>query len=196
MASPARDEAERNRWTAAALLVELAVMGRLSFVANIVHAPEDVPAHYMLLSDALAIVQKRSGTPVETVEAVHRSMPRIAQDLLDSMVRRGLLIVETRRRLLLLKDRTYPVQSTSMYSESVKILDSAAHELSTADLWKLGFLLLADGMDIARHVLPEHALALDGKLNRFEAFVSGSRASQDTNALRARLIFALTKVNG
>jgi hypothetical protein len=194
--STPRDYNERNRWAAAALLVELAVMGRLSFVANIVHAPEDIPAHYMLLSDALAIVQKRSGTPTEVVEAVHRAMPRIAQDLLDSLVRRGLLIMETRRKYVLLKEHSYPVQSTSTYNESIKLLNAAALDLSLTDLWQLGFLLLADGMEIARHLLPEHALALEGKLSRFEAFVSGSRATQDVTALRARLIFALTKVNG
>jgi Golgi phosphoprotein 3 (GPP34) len=190
----ARDDVVRNRWMAASLVVELAVLGRLSMVGPHIHAPEDLPVHYMLLNDAQAIIRKRPGNAVETIEAVHRAMPRIAQDLLDSMVRRGLLIAETRRRMLIFSDHTYPVQSTSSYSESVQLLESAAHEVGLTDLWKLGFLLLADGMDIARFVLPELALALDGKLSRFEAFVSSSRASSDASALRARLIFALTKL--
>jgi hypothetical protein len=190
----AREALMRNRWMAAALVVELAVLGRLSMVGPQIHAPEDLPVHYMLLNDAQAIVRKRSGNAIETIDAVHRAMPRIAQDLLDSMVRRGLLIAERRRKMLIFSDHNYPVQSTSSYHESLKLLESAALEVGLTDLWKLGFLLLADGMDIARFLLPEQALALDGKLSRFEAFVSSSRASSDPSALRARLIFALTKL--
>jgi hypothetical protein len=183
-----------NRWLASACLVELAALGRLGLVGGKVVAPEDVPAHYMMLSDAQAIVRKRSGTPMETLDVLTRAMPRMAQDLLESMTRRGLLIEEQKRKFGFLKSLRYPVQSTSAYRECAQLLSEAAEQFGVSDLWNLGFLLLADGMELPRHHLPEQVLNLDARLNRFEAFVSSQRANLDPSAQRARLIFALTKL--
>ena len=54
-------------------------------------------------------------------------------------------------------------------------------------------ILLADAFDLLKHHLPEQALALDARLDRFETFVSAARVSNDPSAQRARLIFALSK---
>jgi hypothetical protein len=188
-----RTPAALNRWLAAACLVELTALGRLKLAGSQIAAPEDVSAHYMLLNDAQAIIRKRAHTPLEAVDAVHRAMPRIAYDLLASLVRRGLLIEEKKRKYGIFSEVSYPVQSTSAYNESAKLLAQGAEQLGLSDLWLLGLVLLADGMDLLRAHLPEQALALDGRLNRFEAFVSGNRASADASAQRARLIFLLTK---
>ena len=92
---------------------------------------------------------------------------------------------------------SFSVQSTSSYFKSVKLLAQGAENLGLSDLWLLGLLLLSDGMDLLKQHLPDEALALDGRLNRFEAFVSGSRATNEVSTQysvqRARLIFALTK---
>jgi hypothetical protein len=197
-----RTAANLNRWLAAACLVELTALGRLTLVGPNIAAPVDISAHYMLLNDAQAVVRKRAQTPLEAVESVHRAMPRIAPDLYASLVRRGILIEEKRRKFGFFSDISYPVQSTSAYNESVNFLAQGAENVSLSDLWLLGLTLLADGMKILSLAartplgaadLPDHALALEGRLNRFEAFVSGSRASSDASAQRARLIFQLTK---
>ena len=192
-----RAPAALNRWLAAACLIELTALGRLTLAGPHIVAPEDISAHYMLLNDAQAIVRKRAQTPLEAVEAVSRAMPRIAPDLLASLVRRGILIEEKKRKFGIFSQTSYSVQSTSSYNESVKLLAQAAENIGLSDLWLLGLLLLGDGMDFLKSHLPNEAMALDGRLNRFEAFVSGSRASNDANSLqsvqRARLIFALTK---
>ena len=192
-----RAPAALNRWLAAACLIELTALGRLTLAGPHIVAPEDISAHYMLLNDAQAIVRKRAQTPLDAVEAVSRAMPRIAPDLLASLVRRGILIEEKKRKFGIFSQISYSVQSTSSYNESVKLLAQAAENIGLSDLWLLGLLLLVDGMDLLKSHLPNEAMALDGRLNRFEAFVSGSRASNDANSLqsvqRARLIFALTK---
>ena len=192
-----RAPAALNRWLAAACLIELTALGRLTLVGPHIVAPEDISAHYMLLNDAQAIVRKRAQTPLDAVEAVSRAMPRIAPDLLASLVRRGILIEEKKRKFGIFSQTSYSVQSTSSYNESVKLLTQAAENIGLSDLWLLGLLLLGDGMDLLKSHLPNEAMALDGRLNRFEAFVSGSRASNDAHSLqsvqRARLIFALTK---
>ena len=193
----ARAPAALNRWLAASCLIELTALGRLTLAGPHVVAPEDISAHYMLLNDAQAIVRKRAQTPLEAVEAVSRSMPRIAPDLLASLVRRGILIEEKKRKFGIFSQTSYSVQSTSSYLESVKLLAQGAENVGLSDLWLLGLLLLSDGMDLLKHHLADEAIALDGRLNRFEAFVSGSRATNDVNSQqsvqRARLIFALTK---
>ena len=193
----ARAPANLNRWLAAACLIELTALGRLTLAGPHVVAPEDISAHYMLLNDAQAIVRKRAQTPLDAVEAVSRAMPRIAPDLLASLVRRGILIEEKKRKFGIFSQMSYSVQSTSSYMESVKLLAQGAENLGLSDLWLLGLLLLSDGMDLLKPHLPDEAMALDGRLNRFEAFVSGSRANTDESSLqsvqRARLIFALTK---
>lgn len=192
-----RAPAALNRWLAAACLIELTALGRLTLAGPHIVAPEDISAHYMLLNDAQAIVRKRAQTPLDAVEAVSRAMPRIAPDLLASLVRRGILIEEKKRKFGIFSQISYSVQSTSSYNESVKLLAQASENIGLSDLWLLGLLLLGDGMDLLKSHLPNEAMALDGRLNRFEAFVSGSRASNDANSLqsvqRARLIFALTK---
>ncbi len=193
----ARAPAALNRWLAASCLIELTALGRLTLAGPHIVAREDISAHYMLLNDAQAIVRKRAQTPLEAVDAVSRAMPRIAPDLLASLVRRGILIEERKRKFGIFSQMSYSVQSTSSYLETVKLLAQGAENLGLSDLWLLGLLLLSDGMDLLKHHLPDEALALDGRLNRFEAFVSGSRATNDANAQqsvqRARLIFALTK---
>ena len=193
----ARAPAALNRWLAAACLIELTALGRLTLAGPHVVAPEDISAHYMLLNDAQAIVRKRAQTPLDAVDAVSRAMPRIAPDLLASLVRRGILIEEKKRKFGIFSQISYSVQSTSSYLESVKLLAQGAENLGLSDLWLLGLLLLSDGMDLLKPHLPDEAMALDGRLNRFEAFVSGARANNDANSLqsvqRARLIFALTK---
>jgi hypothetical protein len=188
-----RPPADLNRWLAAACLVELAALGRLSWAGIQIAAPEDVSAHYMLLNDAQSVIRKRSMTPRDAVEAVHRSMPRIALDLLESMVRRGLLIEERKRRMMIFSDVSYPVQSTSTYFESVRHLKAGAESFGLEDLWQLGLILLCDGMQLLKAHVPDGELSLNGRLNRFEAIVSSSRATSDIRAQRARLIFALTK---
>ena len=192
-----RAPAALNRWLAASCLVELTVLGRLTLAGPHVVAPQDIAAHYMLLNDAQAIVRKRAQTPLEVVEAVSRAMPRIAPDLLASLVRRGILIEEKKRKFGIFSQTSFSVQSTSSYFESAKLLAQGAENLGLSDLWLLGLLLLSDGMDLLKHHLPDEALALDGRLNRFEAFVSGSRATNEASTQHsvqsARLIFALTK---
>ena len=189
----ARSAAAQNRWLAAACLVELTALGRLSLTAGQVNVPEDISAHYALLNDAQAVLRKRSCTPTEAVEAVHRAMPRIAADLLASLVRRGILIEQSKRKFGLFKELSYPVQSTSAYRESVKMLEEGAEQIGLNDLWQLGMILLVDAFDLLKHHLPDQALALDARLDRFETFVSAARASNDPSAQRARLIFALSK---
>lgn len=192
-----RAPAALNRWLAAACLIELTALGRLTLVGPHIAAPHDISAHYMLLNDAQAIVRKRAQTPLDAVDAVSRAMPRIAPDLLASLVRRGILIEEKKRKFGIFSQTSYPVQSTSSYMASVKLLAQGAENIGLSDLWLLGLLLLGDGMDLLKSHLPHEAIALDGRLNRFEAFVSGSRASNDAISLQsvqsARLIFALTK---
>jgi Golgi phosphoprotein 3 (GPP34) len=188
-----RPAVELNRWLSAACLVELAALGRLSWAGIHIAAPEDVSAHYMLLNDAQSVVRKRSMTPRDAVEAVHRSMPRIAQDLLESMVRRGLLIEERKRRMMFFSDVSHPVQSTSTYFENVRHLKAGAESFGLEDLWQLGLILLCDGRQLLKAHAPDNELSLNARLNRFEAMVSSSRATSDLSAQRARLIFALTK---
>ncbi len=193
----ARAPATLNRWLAAACLIELTALGRLTWAGPHIVAPDDISAHYMLLTDAQAIVRKRAQTPLDAVESVSRAMPRIAPDLLASLVRRGILIEEKKRKFGIFSQTSYPVQSTSSYMESVKLLTQGAENIGLSDLWLLGLLLLGDGMDLLKSHLPDEAMALDGRLHRFEAFVSGSRVSNDATSQqsvqRARLIFALTK---
>jgi hypothetical protein len=198
-----RAPAALNRWLAAACLVELTALGRLTVAGAHVVATEDIAAHYMLLNDAQAVLRKRAQTPLDAVDAVHRAMPRIASDLMASLVRRGLLIEEKRRKFGIFSTTTYPVQSTSSYFESVKSLAQGADNLALTDLWLLGLVLLSDGMDLLKPHLPNEAMAIDGRLNRFEAYVSGARVTNDPRTLndsnsqlslqRARLMFALTK---
>ena len=189
-----RPSAELNRWLAASCLVELAAMGRLSFAAGMVSSCDELPAHYMLLNDAQSIVRRRAQSAREAVEAVHRGMPRIAPDLLASLVRRGILFEERTRRLGLFSSTRHPVQSTSAYHESARLLRRGAEDLGVQDLWALGLMLLVDGMGILNALLPDLALDLEKKLHRFETFVSGSRAAADPSAQRARLILALTQL--
>jgi len=180
---------------AAACVVELATMGRLQLVGSDVVATSDVPAHYMLLNDVLMVTKKKSLTPTATVDAVARAMPRIAANLLSSMVLRGILIEEKSARfgLSFFGKVRYPVQSTSAYNKSLKFVSDGIEAIGLADLWSLSLILLADGMNLVQPILPELASQLDGRLNRFEAFVSGTRTDMDINAQRARLIFALTR---
>jgi hypothetical protein len=195
LSDPARPAVELNRWTAAACVAELAAMGRLQLVGNDVVASSDISAHYMLLNDVLMVIKKKSLTPIATVDAVARAMPRIAVDLLSSMVLRGILIEEktTRFGMALFGKVRYPVQSTSAYGQSLKHISEGIEAIGLADLWSLSLILLADGMNLVHAILPDLAAPLDGRLNRFEAFVSGTRAPPDINAQRARLIFALTR---
>jgi Golgi phosphoprotein 3 (GPP34) len=191
----ARPMAELNRWMAAACVAELAAMGRLQLVGNEVLATSDVAAHYMLLNDVLMVVKKKPLAPMATVDAVARAMPRIAADLLSSMVLRGILIEEKTARfgLAMFGKVRYPVQSTSAYKESLRFINDGIESLGLADLWSLSLILLADGMSLVQAILPDLAPVLDGRLDRFEAFVSGTRAPPDINAQRARIIFALTR---
>jgi len=195
LTDPARNSTELNRWMAAACVVELATMGRLQLVGSDVVATSDVPAHYMLLNDVLMVTKKKSLTPTATVDAVARAMPRIAANLLSSMVLRGILIEEKSARfgLSFFGKVRYPVQSTSAYNKSLKFVSDGIEAIGLADLWSLSLILLADGMNLVQPILPELASQLDGRLNRFEAFVSGTRTDMDINAQRARLIFALTR---
>jgi len=195
LTDPARRAIELNRWMAAACVAELATMGRLQMVGNEVVATNDMPAHYMLLNDVLMVVKKKSQTPSATVDSVARAMPRIAADLLSSMVLRGILIEEksTRFGLTLFGKVRYPVQSTSAYGKSVKLISDGVESIGLADLWSLSLILLADGMNLLQATLPELASQLDGRLNRFEAFVSAIRTEKNIDAQRARLIFALIR---
>lgn len=195
LSDPARPPVELNRWMAAACITELAAMGRLQLVGNEVVATSDIAAHYMLLNDVLMVVKKKSLTPTATVDAVARAMPRIAVNLLSSMVLRGILIEEKTARfgMALFGKVRYPVQSTSAYNQSLKHISDGIEAIGLADLWSLSLIFLADGMSMVQSVLPDLASQLDGRLDRFEAFVTGTRAPPDINAQRARLIFALTR---
>lgn len=195
LAEIARPMAELNRWMAAACVAELAVMGRLQLVGNELLATSDVAAHYMLLNDVLMVVKKKPLAPLAAVDAVARAMPRIATDLLSSMVLRGILIEEKTARfgLVMFGKVRYSVQSTSAYNKSLRFISDGIETIGLADLWSLSLIMLADGMSLVQAILPDLAPVLDGRLNRFEAFVSGTRAQPDINAQRARVIFALTR---
>ena len=133
----ARAPAALNRWLAASCLVELTALGRLTLAGPHVVAPQDISADYMLLNDAQAIVRKRAQTPLEAVEAVSRAMPRIAPDLLASLVRRGILIEEKKRKFGIFSQTSFSVQSTSSYFKSVKLLAQGAENLGDLIVLKL-----------------------------------------------------------
>jgi hypothetical protein len=189
----ARAPAESNRWMAAACVAELTALGRLQLVGQDVHVVNDLAANYMLLNDALAVLRRKPQNPQGCVDLVARAMPRIATDLLASMALRGLLIEQSAKRFGLFKSLSYPVQSTSAYAESIKLLDAGIASLGLQNLWSMAFVLLADGMGILPALLPDLTLSLDTQLNRFEAYISTSRQLSDPNAQRARLIFQLTR---
>jgi hypothetical protein len=191
--SEAHSAQELNRFLAIACICELCAMGRIGSVGSDIMVVNDVSAHYMLLNDVQAVLARRALPPAQAIDAVARAMPRIATDLLASLVVRGRLIEEKRRHFGIFSKSVFSVQSTSAYNESRDLVQKAADNLGLADLWALALVLLCDSMDLLSFQLPELSLELDGRLNRFEAFVSSVRTVSDQNAVRARLIFTLAR---
>jgi hypothetical protein len=196
----ARTPAQQNRLAACACLIELAIGQRLQDVAGQLQVVSDVPAHYMVLSDTLAILQRKPSATKDAPDLISRATPRMASELLASMSRRGLLIEESTRKYGFIKHTRYSVQSTSAYQACVNLLLESATQFGLSDLPSLGILLLADRADITRHLLPKSGPIapenFEAKLSRFESLVSGQRAALDPTARSARLIFTFTHALG
>lgn len=185
---------EIARFLAVAVIAELNVLGRLRFVAGQVVAPDDFPTSHSVLNDALAVLhRKRELSVAQAIQVVRDSHSNLETELLDSMVRRGLLLRISKRRFGIIPASVYAVQSTQSVGAVVAELrqfgaSHAVHDYAAASLFAL-----ADLFGVAPHVLTPDELGLGlATLQAMEGAASGTSAPTTVEAERARLLLALT----
>lgn len=184
----------QNRLLAAAVLAELAALGRLRFLAGLLIAPDAHPTSSSVLTDALAVLNRRHELSVgHAIDAVHRSHADLGQELRDSMVRRGLLERVEQRRLLLPMRVEYRTASDSLHQAIVDTLRRLAIGGDVSDQRVLALFAMSERMGLLPGLLDGHELALGRTaLQRLETDCTGTRAATDPTSERARLILALT----
>jgi len=183
-----------ERWLAVALLVELAAMGRLRFSEARISATDHMPTQYSLLTDALAIVYRKQPLSVtDAISSVLAESGRMQQEILESMVRRGILMKQKQLRFGFFPVSQYPVQSTRSHGEAVDQLRAAVAQADHNDLRALGLYLICDGMGLIQALLGADS-ASDGAqlVVQLESQLAGNRAATDPTLSRARLIMMLT----
>ncbi len=197
----ARSLPEQNRIAAAAVLIELAMLDRVHNLANQLAVRSDLPTQYSLLTDAQAVLSRKLVAIEDAPLHLHRAMPNIAKDVLDSMVRRGVMIAEKNTRLLFWSQTRYSVQSTSVYRACINTLAETAQQVGLGDLLNLGFLLLSDRLQLLPHLFASANKFIDGRLavanrdweknlERFESIAINRQNTSDPQLACARLIFA------
>lgn len=177
---------------ATAVVAELAAMGRLRFIAGLVIAADAFPTSSTVLTDALAVLQRRRELSVQhAIDAIAAAHTDLRQVLLDSMVRRGLLELQLERQLFW-RRRRYRVPSGSG-SEALDALRRYAVAGDLGDHRGAALYALADLAGLLSGLLDSGELALGRSLlQRLEAECAGTRAATDPMNERARLVLALT----
>lgn len=188
----------RPRWPANSLLgtavvAELAVMGRLRFLAGLLIAPDAHPTSSTVLTDALAVLQRRRELSVQhAIDAVTGAHTDLRQELLDSMVRRDLLEVRRKRDLLFWQRRCYQPAARAAHG-ALDPLRRYAVSGDLSDHRGAALFALADLAGLLAGPLDSGSLALGrDALQRLEAECVGTRAATDPMNERARLLLALT----
>lgn len=179
---------------AAAVVGELAVMGRLRYLAGLVIAPDSFPTSSTVLTDALAVLERRQEMSVQhavdTIATAHRDL---RQELLDSMVRRGVLESWQERQLLILQRRCYRPSAQT----APTVLDPLRRYAVSGDLGDhrgAALFALADLAGLLERLLDSGTRSLGREmLQRLEAECTGTRAATDPMNERARLVLALTQ---
>lgn len=182
-----------SRRLAIAVVAELAVMGRLRFLAGLVIAPDASPTSGTVLTDALAVLERRKELSVShAIDAIANAHTDLRQELLDSMVRRGLLEAREHRHRLFWRRRTYrPVRSASQAALDPLHRFAVAGDLG--DHRGAALFALADLIGLLPELLDSGELTLGRRaLQQLEADCTGTRAATDPMSERARLLLALT----
>lgn len=184
----------RNRPLAIAVVAELASLGRLRFLAGLVIAPDAHPTSSSVLTDALAVLQRRRELSVShAIDAVHRSHRDLGGELRDSLVRRALLERVEHRRFLRPSRVEYRPASKALVQSVLDTLRRFALGGDVTDPRAVALFATADRMGLLPHWLDGGELALGrATLQRLEAECSGTRAATDPVSEQARLILALT----
>lgn len=182
-----------NPLLATAVVAELAVMGRLRFLAGLLIAPDAHPTSSTVLTDALAVLRRRRELSVQhAIDAVTRSHTDLRQELLDSMVRRDLLEVRRERLLLLWQRRSYRTAPQAARG-ALDPLQGYAVGGDLADHRGAALFALADLAGLLAGLLDSGTISLGRDLlQRLEAECVGTRAATDPMNERARLLLALT----
>lgn len=181
-----------NRRLASAVVAELTVMGRLRFLAGLV-IPDASPTSSTVLTDALAVLERRKELSVShAIDAIANAHTDLRQELLDSMVRRGLLQASESRHRLFWRRRTYqPVRSASQAALDPLHRFAVAGDLG--DHRGAALFALADLIGLRPGLLDSGELTLGRRaLQQLEADCTGTRAATDPMSERARLLLALT----
>ncbi|MDR3388041.1 MAG: GPP34 family phosphoprotein [Rudaea sp.] len=127
---------------AAALLLDLATLRRLSMRQSLLHADAQVPLTHPLLADALHALDGHPQSAQSALQLVARRLHPLPANVLESLFRRDLVHRTESRRWLLRKQVRYPLRSMQARNEAVLRMRQAID--AENDLHGLALLLLAD----------------------------------------------------
>jgi Golgi phosphoprotein 3 (GPP34) len=188
----AQTDDDLARGLSLSLLVELACLGRIQFVAKQISALDHLPMAHSLLTDALAMVAKSPNNPKTITEQVRRSFNTMVGDLRESLTRRGILLRLSHRRFGLFPVHRYAVQSTRTHQECIDHLLHSAAQMDERSPLELGFYLCADGLGLAEHWLGrEDQAAAHVRLLKLSGALRASGDAVTADVARARCVLAL-----
>lgn len=143
---------------AAALLLELAALRRLSLREARLHADATLPLSNQLLNEALHEVALRPVSARSALRQVERRLGRVTQKLMESLFQRDIL--HRTANWLPWRRVRYPLRSAQARNEAILHLQRAASE--SDDLHGLALLMLVDvtGLLPAHFKAREHEAAM------------------------------------
>src|SRR5581483_4055656 len=127
---------------AAALLLDLAVQGRLRLVDAKLHADTRVPLTHPLLARALHTLDAHPVPTSAAIPLVARRLHPLPEHVLDGLFRRDLVHRDEERSWLFRKRVLYPLRSVQARNEAVQSLRHAIGD--EHDLHGFAVLLLAE----------------------------------------------------
>lgn len=181
-----------SHWLAVAVLVELAVMGRLRFLEGKISTTDHLPLSHNALSDALALVAHHPEAPTDCIARVRQYFGSLQHELSQSLARRGILL-PLKTAWWPFVAPTWRVQSSQALEQTQQLLSEWGHLDSRDELKSTAFFLLADAAGLIEGRLPPDRLA-DARraMHELEKQVSGHRAAVDPSVQRLRLVLTLT----
>jgi len=172
---------------AAALLLELAALQRLSLRDAQLHADATLPLSNQLLNEALREVAMHPVSAHSAVRLVERRLGRVTQKLMDGLFQRDILH-RTASRWLPWPRMRYPLRSAQARNEAVLHLQRAAAE--SDDMHGLALLVLVDvvGLLPAHFKAREHEAAMQRLLALSQVDAQRNETRKVIAALRAALL--------